>query len=73
MDVIDNGIGFDSEHAERIFMMFQRLHAHGEYEGNGIGLAICARIAERHHGRIEAHGTPGEGSTFSLTIGAVPE
>jgi signal transduction histidine kinase len=71
VDVIDNGIGFDAEHSQRIFMMFQRLHARGEYDGNGIGLAICARIVERHGGRIEAHGTPGEGSTFSFTVEAV--
>ncbi len=71
VDVIDNGIGFDDEHARRIFLMFQRLHAHGEYDGNGIGLAICARIVERHGGRIEAHGVPNEGSVFSFTLEAV--
>jgi signal transduction histidine kinase len=68
VDVIDNGIGFEDEHAQRIFMMFQRLHARGEYEGTGIGLAICARIVEQHGGTIHAAGRPGEGATFSFTL-----
>lgn len=68
VDVMDNGIGFDDEHAERIFKMFQRLHAHGEYDGTGIGLAICARIVERHGGTIAAHGEPGAGATFTFTL-----
>jgi signal transduction histidine kinase len=64
----DNGIGFDDEHQERIFKMFQRLHARGEYDGTGIGLAICARIVERHGGTITAEGRPDEGSTFTLSL-----
>lgn len=70
VDVTDNGIGFDEEHAQRIFKMFQRLHARGEYDGTGIGLAICARIVERHGGEITASGVPGEGSRFSFTLEA---
>jgi PAS domain S-box-containing protein len=66
--VADNGIGFDEKYAERIFTMFERLHGRGKYEGTGIGLAICRRIAERHGGTIVAHSTPGEGSTFVVTL-----
>jgi PAS domain S-box-containing protein len=66
--VADNGIGFDEKYAERIFTMFERLHGRGKYEGTGIGLAICRRIAERHGGTIIAHSTPGEGSTFIVTL-----
>ncbi len=66
--VEDNGIGFEEKYSERIFTMFERLHGRGQYEGTGIGLAICRRIAERHSGTIEAHSTPGEGSTFIVTL-----
>ena len=66
--VTDNGIGFDEKYAERIFTMFERLHGRGKYEGTGIGLAICRRIAERHGGTIVAQSTPGEGSTFIVTL-----
>ena len=68
MEVSDNGIGFDAEHQDRIFLMFQRLHARGDYDGTGIGLAICSRIVERHGGSITATSTPGEGSTFAVTL-----
>ncbi len=68
ISVADNGIGFDEKYAERIFTMFERLHGRGKYEGTGIGLAICRRIAERHGGTIVAHSTPGEGSTFIVTL-----
>jgi len=64
----DNGIGFDTKHAERIFGVFQRLHARTEYEGSGIGLAICRRVVERHGGSIAARGAPGEGSTFTVLL-----
>jgi PAS domain S-box-containing protein len=66
--VADNGIGFDDKYAERIFTMFERLHGRGGYEGTGIGLAICRRIAERHKGTIVARSSPGEGSTFIVTL-----
>jgi len=66
--VQDNGIGFDQKFADRIFGIFQRLHGRGAYEGTGIGLALCRKIAERHGGSIEAKSAPGEGATFLVTL-----
>jgi PAS domain S-box-containing protein len=66
--VTDNGIGFDPEYRERIFAPFERLHGREEYEGTGMGLAICRRIVERHGGSIDAEGRPGEGSSFRMTL-----
>jgi len=66
--VEDNGIGFEQAYADRIFEPFQRLHGRSEYEGTGIGLTICRKIAERHGGSIMAKGVPGHGSTFIVTL-----
>jgi len=66
--VEDNGIGFNEKYLDRIFILFQRLHGRSAYEGTGIGLAICRKIADRHGGSITAKSTPGEGSTFVVTL-----
>ena len=71
--VQDNGIGFDEKYLDRIFAPFQRLHGRGEYEGTGIGLAICHKIAHRHGGTITAQSIPGEGSRFIVTLPLVQE
>ncbi len=68
--VRDNGIGFDEKYLDRIFDVFQRLHGRGEYEGTGMGLAICRRIVIRHGGRITAESQPGSGATFIIKLPA---
>ena len=68
LTVVDNGIGFDPQYAQRIFRVFERLHGRGTYPGTGIGLALCRKIAERHGGTVVASSVPGEGATFTVTL-----
>jgi light-regulated signal transduction histidine kinase (bacteriophytochrome) len=66
--VEDNGIGFEEKYLDRIFEPFERLHGRNDYEGTGMGLAICRRIVHRHRGKITATSVPGEGSRFTVTL-----
>ncbi len=73
VSVRDRGIGIDSSDTDRIFQVFDRLHSHEEYDGTGIGLALCQRIAERHGSQISVDSQPGKGSTFPIELPTVPE
>lgn len=66
--VQDNGIGFDVKYLDRIFNIFQRLHGRGEYEGTGVGLAVCRKIVQRHGGDLTAESRSGEGATFIVSL-----
>ncbi len=66
--VADDGIGFEDRYADRVFRVFERLHGRDEYEGTGIGLALCRKIAERHGGSITASSTPGQGTTMTIRL-----
>ena len=68
LTVEDNGIGFDNKNADKIFMVFQRLHGRNEYEGTGIGLAVVRKIVERHGGTITARSNPESGATFTVDL-----
>ena len=73
IEVQDNGIGIDEKFRDDVFKMFRRLHSRQEYEGTGIGLAICKRIIERHNGRIGVESTPGQGATFWFILSRASE
>ena len=66
--IVDNGIGFEQKYVDRIFGIFERLHGRKEYQGSGIGLAICRKIADRHGGSLTAQSEAGQGATFILTL-----
>ena len=68
LSIQDSGIGFDEKYLDRIFTIFQRLHGRSEYDGTGVGLAVCRRIAERHGGHITARSNEGMGATFFVTL-----
>ena len=68
ISIADDGIGFDAAYTDRIFEVFQRLHGRDEYEGTGIGLAVCKKIVERHGGTLTAESKLGEGATFVVTL-----
>lgn len=68
ISVSDNGIGFEEKYLDRLFGMFQRLHGKTQYEGSGMGLAICKRVVDNHHGYITAHSRPGEGTEFLVYL-----
>jgi hypothetical protein len=68
IEIEDNGIGFDQQNAMRIFDTFIRLNSKDEYEGTGLGLALCKKIVIRHHGMIEARSQSGKGSVFTIWL-----
>lgn len=64
----DNGVGFEQQYAEQIFSLFKRLHGNAEYSGTGVGLSICKKIVEEHHGFISAKSSPNKGTTFTISL-----
>lgn len=68
VELLDNGIGFEPEYNEKIFDTFTRLHSRDKYEGTGLGLSLCRKIVERHHGRISASGRKGVGARFTILL-----
>jgi two-component system sensor kinase FixL len=70
ISISDEGIGFDEKHVDRIFAVFQRLHGRSQYEGTGVGLALCRKIAQRHDGDITVRSQPGQGATFTIHLPA---
>ncbi|MGK4568725.1 sensor histidine kinase [Flavobacterium sp. 3HN19-14] len=66
--ISDNGIGLETEYLEQIFNPFARLNAKDQYEGTGLGLALCKKIVERHHGTITASGVRNEGASFTIML-----
>jgi signal transduction histidine kinase len=68
IQVTDNGIGFDQQFGEQIFQIFERLYTADEFEGTGVGLALCKQIVENHHGHIFAKSKENEGATFFVIL-----
>jgi light-regulated signal transduction histidine kinase (bacteriophytochrome) len=64
----DNGIGFDQQFSQQIFQIFQRLHRNEQFEGTGIGLALCKKIVSNHHGDISAESKEGKGAGFRVVL-----
>ncbi|OZI08489.1 hypothetical protein BWI93_08805 [Siphonobacter sp. BAB-5385] len=72
IEISDSGIGFEPTYQDRIFQMFQRLHSKEKYEGTGIGLAVCRKVAENHQGSITVSSIPDQGTTFRVNLPATP-
>ncbi|MEM8863721.1 MAG: ATP-binding protein, partial [Chloroflexota bacterium] len=66
--ISDNGVGFDEKFKNKVFVIFQQLHTKKGYAGNGVGLAICKKIVDRHSGQIQVESTPDVGTTFTVTL-----